>query len=149
MHGHLKSANLHKKIYLPAFKVFFLCLHPDTWRERSESADPLPLPGAEGGEGRRAHDSRDGSQVYRKPVLKSCFLKCLQGHLKHLSVSQTVHQAQCLANQVQLFYGTQKQETYRLVETFNHQPEDFKHMSVIAELEQSGLGSAGAPKIRR
>ncbi|XP_008404970.1 ATP synthase mitochondrial F1 complex assembly factor 1 [Poecilia reticulata] len=57
----------------------------------------------------------------------------------------TVHQAQCLANQVQLFYGTQRQETYRLVETFNHQPEDFKHMSVIAELEQSGLGSAGAP----
>ncbi|XP_007541096.1 ATP synthase mitochondrial F1 complex assembly factor 1 [Poecilia formosa] len=57
----------------------------------------------------------------------------------------TVHQAQCLANQVQLFYGTQRQETYRLVEMFNHQPEDFKHMSVIAELEQSGLGSAGAP----
>ncbi|KAF1385304.1 hypothetical protein PFLUV_G00106340 [Perca fluviatilis] len=54
----------------------------------------------------------------------------------------TVHQAQCLANQVQMFYGTQRQETYRLVETFNHHPADFKHMSVIAELEQSGLGSA-------
>ncbi|XP_036971694.1 ATP synthase mitochondrial F1 complex assembly factor 1 isoform X2 [Acanthopagrus latus] len=52
----------------------------------------------------------------------------------------TVHQAQCLANQVQLFYGTQRQETYRLVETFNHHPTDFKHMLVIAELEQSGLG---------
>ncbi|XP_026179085.1 ATP synthase mitochondrial F1 complex assembly factor 1 [Mastacembelus armatus] len=57
----------------------------------------------------------------------------------------TVHQAQCLANQVQLFYGTQRQETYRLVEMFNHHPADFKHMSVIAELEQSGLGSAVAP----
>ncbi|XP_055364223.1 ATP synthase mitochondrial F1 complex assembly factor 1 isoform X2 [Betta splendens] len=54
----------------------------------------------------------------------------------------TVHQAQCLANQVQLFYGTQRQETFRLVENFNHHPEDFKHMSVIAELEQSGLGPA-------
>uniref|UniRef100_A0A3P9LNZ1 ATP synthase mitochondrial F1 complex assembly factor 1 n=1 Tax=Oryzias latipes TaxID=8090 RepID=A0A3P9LNZ1_ORYLA len=54
----------------------------------------------------------------------------------------TVQEAQCLANQVQLFYGTQRQETYRLVETFNHHPTDFKHMSVIAELEQSGLGSA-------
>ncbi|TDH08911.1 hypothetical protein EPR50_G00103030 [Perca flavescens] len=54
----------------------------------------------------------------------------------------TVHQAQCLANQVQMFYGTQRQETYRLVETFNHHPADFKHMSVIAELEQSSLGSA-------
>ncbi|XP_073332467.1 ATP synthase mitochondrial F1 complex assembly factor 1 isoform X2 [Pagrus major] len=57
----------------------------------------------------------------------------------------TVHQAQCLANQVQLFYGTQRQETYRLVETFNHHPTDFKHMLVIAELEQSGLGPAVSP----
>ncbi|XP_067452362.1 ATP synthase mitochondrial F1 complex assembly factor 1 [Thunnus thynnus] len=57
----------------------------------------------------------------------------------------TVHQAQCLANQVQLFYGTQRQETYRLVETFNHKPADFKHMLVIAELEQSGLGQALSP----
>uniref|UniRef100_A0A3B5L7V5 ATP synthase mitochondrial F1 complex assembly factor 1 n=1 Tax=Xiphophorus couchianus TaxID=32473 RepID=A0A3B5L7V5_9TELE len=56
----------------------------------------------------------------------------------------TVHQAQCLANQVQLFYGTQKQETYRLVETLNHQPEDFKHMSVIAELEQTTIFSVSA-----
>ncbi|XP_037553826.1 ATP synthase mitochondrial F1 complex assembly factor 1 [Nematolebias whitei] len=57
----------------------------------------------------------------------------------------TIHQAQCLANQVQLFYGTQRQETFRLLETFNRRPADFKHMAVIAELEQSGLGSAGAP----
>lgn len=53
---------------------------------------------------------------------------------------KTVHQAQCLANQVQLFYASQRYETFRLVETFNHKPEDFKHMSVIAELEQSGIG---------
>ncbi|CAL8238051.1 unnamed protein product, partial [Merluccius merluccius] len=52
----------------------------------------------------------------------------------------TVHQAQCLANQVQLFYGSQRQETFRLVESFNHAPADFQHMEVIAELEQSGLG---------
>ncbi|KAF7202887.1 ATP synthase mitochondrial F1 complex assembly factor 1 [Nothobranchius furzeri] len=56
----------------------------------------------------------------------------------------TIHQAQCLANQVQLFYGAQRQETYRLVETFNYHPADFRHMSVIAELEQSGLGGADA-----
>ncbi|XP_026861322.2 ATP synthase mitochondrial F1 complex assembly factor 1 [Electrophorus electricus] len=54
----------------------------------------------------------------------------------------TVHQAQCLANQVQLFYAAQRHETFQLVETFNHRPTDFKHMSVIAELEQSGIGGA-------
>ncbi|XP_077440664.1 ATP synthase mitochondrial F1 complex assembly factor 1 [Vanacampus margaritifer] len=57
----------------------------------------------------------------------------------------SVAQAQCLANQVQLFYGTKRQETFRLVETFNRRPADFKHMSVIAELEQSGLGPALEP----
>lgn len=54
----------------------------------------------------------------------------------------TVHQAQCLANQVQLFYGSQRQETLRLVESFNHAPAAFKHLAVIAELEQSGLSPA-------
>uniref|UniRef100_A0A673J742 ATP synthase mitochondrial F1 complex assembly factor 1 n=1 Tax=Sinocyclocheilus rhinocerous TaxID=307959 RepID=A0A673J742_9TELE len=58
----------------------------------------------------------------------------------------TVHQAQCLANQVQLFYGSQRLETFRLVETFNHQPAEFKHVSVIAELEQSGVGPAVTTK---
>ncbi|XP_061681521.1 ATP synthase mitochondrial F1 complex assembly factor 1 isoform X4 [Syngnathoides biaculeatus] len=57
----------------------------------------------------------------------------------------TVSQAQCLANQVQLFYGTKKQETFRLVETFNHHPAEFKHMLVIAELEQSGIGTVLMP----
>ncbi|NWV00208.1 ATPF1 factor, partial [Upupa epops] len=49
-------------------------------------------------------------------------------------------EAQCLANQVQLFYATDRSETYKLVEIFNHRSNEFKYMSVIAELEQSGLG---------
>ncbi|XP_036303940.1 ATP synthase mitochondrial F1 complex assembly factor 1 isoform X4 [Pipistrellus kuhlii] len=52
-----------------------------------------------------------------------------------------VAEAQCIANQVQLFYATDRKETYGLVETFNFRPNDFKYMSVIAELEQSGLGA--------
>uniref|UniRef100_A0A8C2TCJ6 ATP synthase mitochondrial F1 complex assembly factor 1 n=1 Tax=Coturnix japonica TaxID=93934 RepID=A0A8C2TCJ6_COTJA len=56
-----------------------------------------------------------------------------------------VHEAQCLANQVQLFYATERSETYELVETFNHRSSEFKYMSVIAELEHSGLGKALRP----
>ncbi|XP_036111292.1 ATP synthase mitochondrial F1 complex assembly factor 1 isoform X1 [Molossus molossus] len=52
-----------------------------------------------------------------------------------------VAEAQCIANQVQLFYATERKETYGLVETFNFRPNEFKYMSVIAELEQSGLGA--------
>ncbi|EQB77432.1 ATP synthase mitochondrial F1 complex assembly factor 1 isoform 1 [Camelus ferus] len=52
-----------------------------------------------------------------------------------------VVEARCIANQVQLFYATDRKETYGLVETFNFRPNEFKYMSVIAELEQSGLGA--------
>lgn len=48
--------------------------------------------------------------------------------------------AQCLANEAQLFYATDCQRIINLVEAFNHKPSDFKHMSVIAEIEQHGIG---------
>ncbi|KAF6107590.1 ATP synthase mitochondrial F1 complex assembly factor 1 [Phyllostomus discolor] len=57
------------------------------------------------------------------------------------SCPTNVAEAQCIANQVQLFYATDRKETYRVVETFNFRPNEFKYMSVIAELEQSGLGA--------
>uniref|UniRef100_A0A5F9CDZ3 ATP synthase mitochondrial F1 complex assembly factor 1 n=1 Tax=Oryctolagus cuniculus TaxID=9986 RepID=A0A5F9CDZ3_RABIT len=57
------------------------------------------------------------------------------------SCPTNVAEAQCIANQVQLFYATDRKETFGLVETFNFRPNEFKYMSVIAELEQSGLGT--------
>uniref|UniRef100_A0A8D0YWN5 ATP synthase mitochondrial F1 complex assembly factor 1 n=1 Tax=Sus scrofa TaxID=9823 RepID=A0A8D0YWN5_PIG len=57
------------------------------------------------------------------------------------SCPTNVAEAQCIANQVQLFYATDRKETFGLVETFNFRPNEFKYMSVIAELEQNGLGA--------
>ncbi|OCT82713.1 ATP synthase mitochondrial F1 complex assembly factor 1 isoform X1 [Xenopus laevis] len=51
-----------------------------------------------------------------------------------------VQEAQCLANQVQLFYASDRAETHRLVEMFNHKSDEFKYMAVVSLLEQSGLG---------
>ncbi|XP_019474338.1 ATP synthase mitochondrial F1 complex assembly factor 1 isoform X2 [Meleagris gallopavo] len=62
-----------------------------------------------------------------------------------LATFKVVPEAQCLANQVQLFYATDCSETYELVETFNHRSSEFKYMSVIAKLEHSGLGKALRP----
>ncbi|XP_038649946.1 ATP synthase mitochondrial F1 complex assembly factor 1 isoform X2 [Scyliorhinus canicula] len=53
-----------------------------------------------------------------------------------------VQEAQCLANEAQLFYATDCQKIYNLVEMFNHKPSDFKHMSVVAEIEQHGIGAS-------
>ncbi|XP_053325735.1 ATP synthase mitochondrial F1 complex assembly factor 1 [Spea bombifrons] len=53
-----------------------------------------------------------------------------------------VQEAQCLANQVQLFYATDRPEAFGLVETFNRNPSEFKYMSVVSSLEENGLGKS-------
>lgn len=74
------------------------------------------------------------------------YMFCIFYVLSYAHVFQTVHEAQCLANQVQLFYAAQRHETFQQVETFNHRPAEFKHMAVIAELEQSGVGQTVTAK---
>ncbi|KAJ6659511.1 hypothetical protein lerEdw1_018746 [Lerista edwardsae] len=88
----------------------------------------------------QTHSEAATSQLilYHYPELqeeKGIVLMTAEMDSKFLSVPE----AQCLASQVQLFYATERQETYGLVETFNHRPDEFKYMSVIAELEQSRL----------
>ncbi|XP_008114569.2 ATP synthase mitochondrial F1 complex assembly factor 1 isoform X1 [Anolis carolinensis] len=83
--------------------------------------------------------------LYHYPELqeeKGIVLMTAEMDSKYLSVQE----AQCLASQVQLFYATDRQEVYQLVETFNHQPAEFKYMSVIAELEHSKVGDELRPQ---
>jgi len=47
----------------------------------------------------------------------------------------TVVEAQCLANELQLYYGEENEKRTRLLERFTYSPDDFKHMDLIANLE--------------
>ncbi|XP_069693043.1 ATP synthase mitochondrial F1 complex assembly factor 1 isoform X1 [Periplaneta americana] len=44
-------------------------------------------------------------------------------------------EAQCLANQLQLYYGQDNTKRLQLLERFTYRPQEFKHMDLIAELE--------------
>lgn len=44
-------------------------------------------------------------------------------------------EAQCLVNQLQLFYGQNNQSKIELLETFTKSPDRFKHTDLIKELE--------------
>lgn len=44
-------------------------------------------------------------------------------------------EAQCLANQLQLYYGQDNAKRLKLLERFTYTPQEFKHMDLIAELE--------------
>ncbi|CAH2040049.1 unnamed protein product, partial [Iphiclides podalirius] len=48
-------------------------------------------------------------------------------------------EAQCLANQFQMYFSGKDQAKLQLLETFNKKPDSFKHMDLIAELENITL----------
>lgn len=49
-------------------------------------------------------------------------------------------EAQCLANQLQMYYSQQSESKLALLETFTNKPEQFKHMDVIEELNNLKIG---------
>ena len=48
---------------------------------------------------------------------------------------QNAMEAQCLANQLQLFYGEHDEKRNSLMRRFTCTPDEFKHMDLIAEIE--------------
>lgn len=44
-------------------------------------------------------------------------------------------EAQCLANELQMYYTLNNPAKLKLLETFTKHPDQFKHMDVIKELE--------------
>lgn len=48
-------------------------------------------------------------------------------------------EAQCLANQLQLYYGQDNKNKLALLDNFTTKPYEFKHMELITELENMSL----------
>lgn len=48
-------------------------------------------------------------------------------------------EAQCLANQFQIYYGGLDKTKNHLLETFTNNPASFKHMDLVAQLENITL----------
>lgn len=48
-------------------------------------------------------------------------------------------EAQCLANQLQLYYGQRDQKKLALLDYFTNNPDEFKHIDLINELENLSL----------
>ncbi|XP_032680039.1 ATP synthase mitochondrial F1 complex assembly factor 1 isoform X2 [Odontomachus brunneus] len=51
----------------------------------------------------------------------------------------SAQEAQCLANELQLYYCTDNEHRLQLLDMFTHQPNEFKHMDLIAQLETISL----------
>lgn len=49
-------------------------------------------------------------------------------------------EAQCLANQLQMYYSQQNESKLKLLELFTYKPDQFKHMDVIEELNNLKIG---------
>ncbi len=55
---------------------------------------------------------------------------------------QTVQEAQCLANEVELYYASPTESRMRLLRAFTESPADFKHMDLVNEMESVSLAGA-------
>ncbi|XP_023289129.1 uncharacterized protein LOC111674127 [Orussus abietinus] len=53
--------------------------------------------------------------------------------------SLNVQEAQCLANELQLYYSMDDHQRLQLLQTFSERPDEFKHMDLIAQLETISL----------
>lgn len=51
----------------------------------------------------------------------------------------TGQEAQCLANELQMFYCSQDEAKLKVLETFTKQPDSFKHMDLIKQVEEIQL----------
>ena len=65
--------------------------------------------------------------------------------------SQAIQDAAILANQLQLYYATESAERTRLLDTFNNEPNSFKHMDLIQQFEniQMDLPTASSQKTKQ
>ncbi|XP_068155548.1 ATP synthase mitochondrial F1 complex assembly factor 1 [Drosophila tropicalis] len=52
----------------------------------------------------------------------------------------TAQEAQCLANELQMFYYKTDENKLKLLDTFTKRPDEFKHMDLIKEVENIQLG---------
>lgn len=48
-------------------------------------------------------------------------------------------EAQCLVNQLQLYYSQRNQSKLDLLKKFTHEPDSFKHMDAINELQNLSI----------
>uniref|UniRef100_A0A1E1W106 ATP synthase mitochondrial F1 complex assembly factor 1 n=1 Tax=Pectinophora gossypiella TaxID=13191 RepID=A0A1E1W106_PECGO len=51
----------------------------------------------------------------------------------------TGQEAQCLANQFQMYYGGKDETKSQLLQTFTEHPDKFKHMDLVSQLENISL----------
>jgi len=55
------------------------------------------------------------------------------------------HEAQCLANQLQLYYTSPETDNkYSLLHKFTNHPDSFRHMDLIAELQNTSITTPGS-----
>jgi len=75
--------------------------------------------------------------VHYTDVSESKNIVLMQGEFDGNSLS--LQEAQCLANQVEMYYCNPSESKKRLLETFTFKPQEFKHQDLVDQLENISL----------
>ena len=60
-------------------------------------------------------------------------------YLTIFSLLQSLQEAQCLANQVEMYYCNPSESKKSLLEKFTFKPQEFKHQDLVDQLENISL----------
>jgi ATP synthase F1 complex assembly factor 1 len=79
------------------------------------------------------------TMIHYTELMDSKDIVLMKGEIDIKSIN--VQEAQCLANELQMYYSSDNPHRLELLKTFNEQPNNFKHMDLITNLETISFDS--------
>lgn len=73
------------------------------------------------------------TMIHYTELLDSKGIVLMRGEFDTKSIN--VNEAQCLANELQMYYASDHPQRLKLLRTFTEKPDEFKHMDLVAHLE--------------
>lgn len=73
------------------------------------------------------------TMIHYTELLESKGIVLMRGEFDSQSIN--VNEAQCLANELQMYYASDHPQRLRLLKIFTEKPDEFKHMDLVAHLE--------------
>lgn len=87
------------------------------------------------------------TMIHYTELLDSKGIVLMRGEFDTKSINGT--EAQCLANELQIYYSSDHPQRLRLLQLFTEKPDEFKHMDLVAHLETISFDAGASGTLSR
>lgn len=85
------------------------------------------------------------TMIHYTELLESKGIVLMKGEYDIKSINVT--EAQCLVNELQMYYNSDHPQRLKLLKTFTERPDEFRHMDLIAHLETISFDAGASGKL--